>query len=164
MAVLTYEQLQSALENVCTPQKNWPPVFTDCYSTYMATGCRTSELLDVERWTDNMDGTITLQPLKSNSPRLISAETLPISFISYINGTVGDYQDLTTRQLTYGMNRLFRFPLIEKGNKQSNIYLFRYYYVKTLFLNGMTVEQVVSHMGWADNAIAIGYRDAILEY
>lgn len=164
MAILTYEQLQSALEEVCTPSLNWPPVYTDSYKAYLSTGCRTSELLDSSRWTDNLDGTITLQPLKGNSSRSISASILPSSFIDFINGIPGDYQTLTTRQLSYGMNMRFRHPTIEKGNKQSNIYLFRYYYVKTLFLDGMTVEEVVAHMGWADNAIAIGYRDAILEY
>lgn len=161
--ILSYQQLVEAINNVCQPRRNYWPVIFDAFRAFRATGCRSTELLQQNRWARVDSDRVQLTPLKGNFIRYFDASVLPTSFVDFIDGITGDYHLLTTGKLEYFMRQFWPYPGTFKGQKQSNLYLFRYYYVKTLNIEGMNLTAITEHMGWHQESIALNYINAIIE-
>ena len=161
--ILSYKQLEDAINNVCEPKRNYWPVIFDAFKAFRATGCRSTELLQQNRWARVDSDRVQLAPLKGNTIRYFDASVLPSSFVDFIDGTTGDYNLLTTGKLEYFMRKFWEYPGTFKGQKQSCLYLFRYYYVKTLSIQGMSTAAITEHMGWHQESIALSYINAVIE-
>lgn len=160
MAYLSYEQLDTSLQRLCVGMYSVPSEFTDAMKVYYLTGIRSSELLERGLWEDLDENRLLLHPLKSNNTREISKILLPSGFIEYVLNGTGNLRYITERKLSYFMKVYYEYPRAAKGMKGSAMYLFRYRYVKALFRDGLSEEQVQSHMGWKNASLPMRYNNA----
>lgn len=121
------------------------------------TGCRPSEPLTPSCFLGYTDTHLILQPLKKNLPRHIEKRLVPPSIFSTINNnqsvmTLKDYETALNR-----FKKLKPISLTMTNIKKSELYLFRYNYVRQLYISGLAVSDIQLHMGWKNESIVSRY-------
>lgn len=121
------------------------------------TGLRPAEALNYNNVISHNQNEIIFQPNKKNLPRRLNIDQIPTLFLFYyLNHTV-TYKPEKYRHYL----RLFDERIIDKkymcSGKRCSLYLFRYYYVRNLFANGMDYNDIKIHMGWNHDSLPIKY-------
>lgn len=121
------------------------------------TGCRPSEPLNPKCFVAYTSGHLIMQPLKGNNIRMIEISLVPPSIFSVSNGNKSimiqkDYETALDRFKKYKP-----LSLTMTNVKKSELYLFRYNYVRQLNLDGLSVSDIAKHMGWKNEGIVNRY-------
>lgn len=122
------------------------------------TGARPNEILDTTRWTYINDSDIRLQPFKGNSTRYFINTDLSFSLYWSIYFQVKPYEGLTLRQLESVTKKILPVSEIYGNNKSAISYLFRYNYVRQLYIGGMSDSDIAIKMGWSGPTLSVSYR------
>jgi hypothetical protein len=162
MNIITYPQLDSALQTVVGGSPHYSQFLTDAFFVLYHTGCRPVELLDRKRWYYRNGVQLVLQPAKGNLDRDIPDAGFPLSFVNWVKGS-----DTSFRLVTYYSCRgLFHhlFPLAQAyiGAKAADQYLFRHRYVRSLALSGLSDQEIKIAMGWNSDALVTRYSNSII--
>lgn len=164
MPIMSYSVLNISLIEVQMPQPNYNVLSFDYFTNLYTTGCRPLELLNNSLWSLLDDGNYMLQPLKNNLPRYIDTTQLTFYFRKSLQADNPLYAPLTYRRLRDRFNQFYQFYKPTVGNKDVELYLFRYRYVRGLKLAGLTDAEIVDMMGWTSSSVLNGYLDNDINY
>jgi len=162
MAIITYTDLNKALEVVVGGSPFYSQFLTDAFFVMYHSGCRPIELQDRNRWSFSAGGELSLQPAKGNNLRKIPLQVWPSSFVGWVNGSDTKFRFVTY----YNCGNLFHhlFPLAQPfiGLKQADQYLFRHRYVKSLAIAGRSVTEIKQDMGWVSDSLVTRYVNSVV--
>ena len=127
------------------------------------TGARPNEILDTTRWTYINDSDIRLQPLKGNALRYFTISDISLSLFWGIFYQVRPYEGATLRQLESVTKKILPVSLIVGGNRSAISYLFRYNYVRQLYIGGMSDADIAIKMGWSSALLSASYRSTVIQ-
>jgi len=150
------------IDNTCNHLVNHTARF-DIYShiifdTLYRTGLRINELLEYERITLIDIDTVQVITQKFSNPRLIPLSDFNSIFISHLasgslHTLIRSYSYYSSKILIY--NSLF--PRLYIKNKQVTTHLFRHNYVKKLFEEGQSIEEISEIIGERESKNTMGY-------
>lgn len=157
MSFLNYEDLEDKIYSYIDKSTQISNEFNQYLILLKNTGFRPREALNYNNVISVNNEHIVFKPSKRNNVRIVELEKIPNLFLYYyLNQTV-----------TYKTNKYRRFLEIfderisDKkyfcSNKRCSLYLFRYYYVRTLYKNGMELNDIRDHMGWINEALPASY-------
>jgi hypothetical protein len=126
------------------------------------TGCRSSEPLDIKRWTIKNE---RLYLITEKTAEIREFDMLPFTenFIECVKLQVPPYFGLTYDQLVLEQRRVQMPYPIKIDKKIVDAYLFRYYVAKTLFYEEQSLLDIMQFMGWNDSRTAFRYIHADLK-
>lgn len=157
MNVLNYEDLEDKIFSFIDKSSQISSDFNQYLILLKNTGFRPKEALNFNNVISSNVNHIVFKPSKRNNVRIVELEKLPDLFLYYyLNHTI-----------TYKTNKYRRFleifdeRIVDKkyfcSGKRCSLYLFRYYYVRTLYKNGMELNDICQHMGWINEALPASY-------
>jgi len=162
MAILTYEELKSALIVVREGSPFYSQFLTDAFFVMYYSGCRPIELLDRSRWRFDANNVLFLQPAKGNSERIIPGQLWPTSFDGWVRGEDSSFRLVTYYSCRNLFNHLFPIKQTFIGNKAADQYLFRHRFVKDLKIQGRTDQQIMTDMGWSSPSLVNRYVNSVI--
>jgi len=133
--------------------------FTDLYHT----GCRSKELLCIERWTLYSDKA-ALNTFKTEAIRIFPVSLLSSELVAAIADRRQPYNGLTYDQLTREFRHVIRLHPIYAGDKIADTYLFRYNRARLEYDKTKNLQSVMDFFGWNSPAIASKYITTPLIY
>jgi len=163
MRTLSYYELNNFLEGLLQPRPNEPSYIFDAFADMYNTGVRPSELFIADRWNANPSGSYTLVPLKNNNARVFQGSQLSTRLKEAISAGGRLYFPFSVRRLRYHFHRFSQYPFAMVGDRQVELYMFRYRYVKGLKLMGLTDEEIIIEMGWTRPTVLPGYLNADIQ-
>lgn len=146
---------QICLEVVNSKELYWSAskfFFHDLYIT----GCRPSELLQINKWT-RVGDTLELITAKTEAKRKFRVEWLSHNLIEAIIEDKHPYDALTYDQLTLEFRKVTTLHPIWIGKKCVDTYLFRYNRARQMFEERKNVVEVMNFFGWLSDKVAYGY-------
>lgn len=163
MQKLTNEFLNSSLELLTTHSiymhSGTKEYFTDLYNT----GCRPSELLNVDNWQYSNDG-YKLRMSKTGNERIFEPQCLSESMVRAVNCKSIPYNGLTYHQAVLEFQKyMLPFPIFTE-NKQVELYLFRYNTVRRLFALGLERKFIMLLFNWESLSLVDRYLNTDLYY
>lgn len=121
------------------------------------TGCRPMEPLTPSCFLGYTNEHLLLQPLKKNLPRKIERYLVPPSIFNPDNKNESIMQPKDYETALNRFKKLKPYSLTMTNVKKSELYLFRYNYVRQLFIDGLTNLEIQKHMGWKSETIVARY-------
>ena len=162
MKIITDQQLLEYCEKSVIQLPSYSSLSYTSLQVLFATGCRPEEAVDLKLWSQPSPDKFVLQPLKGNFPRDIDGNVLPDQFKDYFNGGSQEYRLATQAKSLNYFKKTFPTSQIYKGSKSVELYVFRYNYVKQLYLGGNTIAQIKEKMGWKSDLMAERYVFSVL--
>lgn len=126
------------------------------------TGIRPIEGVESDRWSISLTGQIKLITAKTAQVRTFDPLELPLEFVEAIYGDRWPFMTIRISQAQQFFNKVFPYPTMFKGDKATNMYAFRYRYVKWLQRSGFPPSQIQYKMGWVDPQLVFRYAGARL--
>lgn len=120
-------------------------------------GFRPSEALEKNRTTNLNNGNFLFNPAKKNNTRTLSVEYLPMSFFYYYFGDSVEFQPYYYKRFQRLLRSISPAYNYKVDGKSLGLYIFRYYYVRKLYMEGMSFENITTHMGWKNQFMAFKY-------
>lgn len=157
MHLLSTEEISTLCENIVSVAEKHDLFLHAVFDTLNLTGLRCNEALEFERWTILTDNLFQVTTEKKSSPRLFNAEELnPL------------YSDLLKNDATYLLTHNYKsvarkfklfcpYSNLVVGNKQISTHLFRHNYVKKLFNQGQSIQQISDKIGEKEPKNILGY-------
>lgn len=156
------QQLQAMADHFITASYPYFEQFRETFKLLKLTGCRISELFEINRWSIQTGYHVTLQPQKGNNIRYLTLGPDFGHFLTAIENQTKPFLGLTVWQFWNLFNRINPYGSIYSDTKEITAYLFRYLYVRTLLEDGLTVAQIANQMGYTSEAAVHNYLDAEL--
>lgn len=129
----------------------------DYFSFLYTTGSRPSDALR-QNYPVTISNEITvLQPSKKNNTRTIQTSIIPLSLYYFYIGSHSNYGRRKYRTFLRIAQRFVGGNNYKVSSRNLDLYIFRYRYVRQLFADGMTIEQIQVHMGWRSINQAYNY-------
>lgn len=132
----------------------------ECMHILHITGCRETEVFEIERWTHVSDYTFLLSPQKGNHERTIELDALCDNFRACVINQTKPFLGRSVWQLHNLFNRLKTWVSFEVGEKNRQTYIFRYNYVKQLHASGYTLYDIAVAMGYTNTTTPQAYLEA----
>lgn len=134
----------------------------DFFKNLRLTGLRPRELQDYDRWTIIDENTLKVQACKGSNDRTFDNSELTTTFVTAIRSSVRIYDVCRLATARIWLERWSNYPRIEKGNRDTSLYIFRYAKFKELNSLGWTTLQISNYMGEVSNSNTDGYINASL--
>lgn len=125
-------------------------------------GCRPMEIFEIERWTWNNDWSFTLVPQKNNLQRSVTLGTGCESFRTCVQNQIKPFLGRTYSQLQGLFYKLCPWRPIYSGDREITLYVYRYFFVKSLISEGLSYTQVAELMGHRTETPVYLYANAVL--
>lgn len=126
------------------------------------TGIRYVEGYELTRWTDNEDGTFTLDTAKNSNNRIILNNLIPVNFQNLIRNEETEFSNLRYKQSTRYFNRYFIPIPLYHGSKRVTTHIYRYNIVKKMYLDDWNYQQIATWLGEVEVQNIIDYQQAII--
>lgn len=157
--LIDYAELNSILHTLTSLTSYYYSTTQIYLRLLLDTGCRTRELVQKERWSQNIDTSINLVPEKFNNVRHFNDEELNTLIPFYIINPDKPFFGITVRQMQYDWSRYSPYASYKVNDKDMKQYLFRYRYVRYLDNLGLTPAEITAIMGWLDDFTVFGYLE-----
>lgn len=131
--------------------------FNEAFVVLKLTGCRVSELFEIERWSWLGDDVYSLQPQKGNTLRVVQLNTDCSDFQYAVQNQVKPFGGLTKYQLYNIYDSIKGWDKLLSGDKDISLYVFRYRYTKQLYADGYDVQTIAAMMGYTNVATVQSY-------
>jgi hypothetical protein len=131
--------------------------FNEAFVVLRLTGCRVSELFEIDRWSHLGDDVYSLQPQKGNTLRVVQLNTDCSDFQAAIQNQVKPFGGLTKYQLYNVYDRVKGWDLLQSGEKDISLYVFRYRYTKQLYADGYDVPTIAAMLGYTNTLTVQSY-------
>jgi hypothetical protein len=157
MQVLTFQELDNYCSSFIRAYPNYGVYVNDYFQLLYNVGCRSSEPHNVTKWAINQDATVKLIPLKHNNFRTLEPQNIPSNFYTAIENQEKYFDNYSIAKFRYIFNKYRTLPQLFVDRKEIDLYIFRYRYVKSLYLQGFTKPQIQSMMGWTNSGMVDEY-------
>lgn len=138
------------------------PELREYFKLLELSGCRTTEPLDVSRWTFVDSATLLLQPLKGNNQRVISVGSSCPNFVEDVRLRRKPFKGRTLANVYSAFDDIRNFRNLKSQDKPISVYIFRYRFIKSLYASGMNIQQVANTMGYTSTDTPQYYLQAEL--
>jgi site-specific recombinase XerD len=147
LTILTNSQINDYCLQLITLAEGFDFFIHDLFLNLYYTGCRYQELYQINRWSTDISGNYTLQPLKGNNVRTF--ENIPLSI--YFTNCI-DNQELPYRQARYTtarryLSRLSTIPFLMIKNKEVSTHIFRHNRAKQMHEDEMSDTEIQNWFG-----------------
>jgi len=160
MAVLTYSQLNTACLQVIQPVYGYELALVTMMELMYLTGCRPIEAVDRDRWFPVSGLLVEMDTAKNGSNRQFSESQLPDGFFQAIQDGRWLFPVSRLSQAQTFFVKNWPYPKAKVGQKDLQLYAFRYRYIKKLKLEGVTNLDIAAIMGWSTTALVSVYNGA----
>ena len=132
------------------------PFITTMYNT----GLRIGEVIELERWSlfDSDNFSVFLE--KNNGNRIIRKEILPTAFVDLLSNDIAVKRYFSIRQLRYFIQHNGLFFHTTRGNKDISSHIFRYRFIRELFINGYTYAEIKAITHQSSTKVVENYNRA----
>jgi hypothetical protein len=163
MKLISVSELDTLLKKTLTRSNNLH-LFSEFYfQDLYYTGCRSKELLAIERWKEREDSYI-LHTFKTDAIRVFPKHLLTINLRVAIRRQAAPYNGCTYDQLTNEFRRVVPIHPIYAGKKIADTYLFRYNRARQYFSENPNLHDLMDFFGWNSPGIASNYLSTPLEF
>lgn len=131
--------------------------FNEAFVVLKLTGCRVSELFEIERWSWLGDEIYSFQPQKGNTVRTVQLNSECADFQNAIKGQYKPFGGLTKYQLYNVYDRVKGWDKLLSGDKDISFYVFRYRYAKQLYADNYDVQTIAAMLGYTNVATVQSY-------
>lgn len=163
MAIITPAQLDQiclvTLEN-STSGLQW---VSDCLTQMYLTGCRPADMFRMNAWSFVSDFDLQLLPSKKNLPRYFPIFQWPIYCLELIEAGLPPFYPYSARRLLMYYKRLTPIPFLICGAKDIETYIFRHNYIKQLYIQGASVSDISTLLGYSSDTVTLGYINSVIE-
>jgi integrase len=126
MFILTNSQINDYCLQLITLAEGFDFYIHDLFLNLYYTGCRYQELYQINRWSTDIAGNYTLDPLKGNNQRTFNGIPLTEYFTNHINNQTLPYQAARYTTTRRYLSRLSSLPFLKVGNKEISTHIFRH--------------------------------------
>jgi len=158
---LSHSRLDALLSDLVNNQSFYYSSTTFYFQDLYFTGCRSTELLQLERW-KRVGNVYELTTLKTEAKRIIPEQLLSDAFKWALAYSLEPYDGLTYDQLTLELRKHILLHPIWAGKRIADTYLFRYNRARKLFDEKKNLLEVMDFFGWLSPTIATNYIHAPL--
>lgn len=130
---------------------------SEAFLVLKLTGCRVTELFEIERWSWLGDEIYSFQPQKGNTVRTVQLNSECADFQDAIKNQYKPFGGLTKYQLYNIYDRVKGWDKLLSGDKDISFYVFRYRYAKQLYADNYDVFTIASMMGYTNVATVQSY-------
>jgi hypothetical protein len=162
MYLIDNNQLNSLCNYLARTTYIYYPVAINFNKDLLHTGCRPEEVLTIGLWTYISSVAIELQPLKGNGTRTFIESDLTPGLVFAIQNNIKPYEGLTLRQLESVNKKILPVATVGTSAKSAISYIFRYNYIKQLYIQGYSDAAITAKMGYALDSVTVGYRTRLL--
>jgi len=163
MAILTYTQLDDACKDTIKPVNGYGSDLVLMMQLFYDTGCRPIEIVQRERWSKVDALNIECDTAKNSSNRVFDSSSVPLDFFTAIQNDLWPFPVSRLSQAYTFFSKNWPYPKAIVGQKEVELYAFRYRYVKKLKLDGLTDAQIAAEMGWSQTSLVGTYNGANIE-
>jgi hypothetical protein len=154
--IVTNSKLDEALLKLVIDTKFYYPgvkaFFTDMYIT----GCRSKELLFPELVSYD-SGVVKLLTFKTGTVRSFDESTLSETLVQQAKTGIKAYGGVTIHQIMNEYKRHITLLRLSCGNKEVELYSFRYNRARIERNAGKTDIEIMTYMGWNSLSVMNGY-------
>ncbi|MDF1549372.1 MAG: tyrosine-type recombinase/integrase [Bacteroidales bacterium] len=156
--LLTNTDIDNCCKSIVGHSKRYDMYSYIVFDSLYKTGLRINELLDYSRISIVDINSVLVQTQKFSNPRIIPIEDFNPVFISHLassslHSLIRSYSYYSEKMLLY--NNLFNKLYINK--KRISTHLFRHNFVKKLYTEGSTIQQISNTIGERDDKNTLGY-------
>ena len=164
MKILTDNEIDDICTIIVERSKNDFPDFYPHISTLYLTGCRIGEVFNNRLSFDEKKQQISIIAQKKNYVRYCDnvAEKNNITLKKLTKRQ--DLQHLNIRNLQRVLKKLMPIRDIRCGKKNIGAHIFRHNYIRKLFAQGKTIEEIDRHLGYTSQTVADTYLSATIHY
>jgi site-specific recombinase XerD len=126
MTILTNSQINQYCLDLLNVSQGFDFFIHDLFLNLYYTGCRYQELYQINRWSTDLAGNYTLQPLKGNNLRTFINTPLTPLFTNCIDNQVLPYQTARYTTARRYLSRLSTIPFLMIKNKEVSTHIFRH--------------------------------------
>lgn len=131
--------------------------FNEAFLVLKLTGCRVSELFEIERWSWLGDEIYSFQPQKGNTVRTVQLNSECADFQNAIKNQHKPFGGLTKYQLYNVYDQVKSWDKLLSGDKDISFYVFRYRYAKQLYADNYDVQTIADMMGYTNTLTVQSY-------
>lgn len=143
-----------------TVQPNYNVKIFQYFNLLYITGCRPKEPLDISRWWIASATTIKFLPLKNQTERTLLINSLPSWWVASVQAQTQYFNGFFVTKFRFFFHKFYEYPFVSVGEKESELYLFRYNKVKELIDLGWSVADIRSYFAWSTDALVLRYGNA----
>lgn len=161
---MDYEELDSLLSSYLSRTYSFFPFFKEAFILLYHTGCRVSELFEINRWRRINDITLAFTPQKFNSERIVPIPSGVSLFPQWVDFQTVPWFGHSIKQLNSMFMSFSPFVSYLADTKSISLYLFRYRYIRFLFSNGWSLSDIQTIMGYSSTTVIYNYLNSSLFY
>jgi hypothetical protein len=155
--ILKFDDLENTVETILLRAKKKNQLLYDYMFTLKNFGFRPVEALESSRFNLINISNFTFKPAKKNNIRILNPEIIPANLWYYYFGNSLMYQPYYYKRFQRNLKDISPSHNYQVDGKSLGLYIFRYYYVRKLYMDGMSFEDITSHMGWKNQYMAFKY-------
>lgn len=140
--LLSDAEIYTIAKNIAAQAGKWNKDTEIIVQTLFQTGCRIYEIFELERWSNEGNGTYSVSVEKSNETRYFDASILPPDFIKRVDAFPDGQFVVSVPQVCRWIKKHIPFAKIVNEKKEINSYIFRHAFARYLKMNGASDEHI----------------------
>ena len=164
MQVLSFHNLDSALQAIVTHFINSYNPNAVIYDLMYRTGCRYIEAAELKNWLYYDYDTVKLFTSKAGEIRIFKTSELPEPFMNMIKHNEERTATHSYRTIVRDFYAASPYRILYTGNKPIALHAFRHNYVKRLIFQGCSPAEIQYKMGHKDISNTLKYINSIIYY
>jgi hypothetical protein len=155
--ILDFNDLENTVNIILIKSEKKNPLLFNYLLTLKNFGFRPVEALETNRFNLIDISNFSFQPAKNNNLRILNSELIPNNLWYYYFGSSIMYQPYYYKRFQRQLREISNIHNYKVDGKSLGLYIFRYYYVRKLYFDGMSFEDITTHMGWRNQYMAFKY-------
>lgn len=164
MHILNDIEIDTICRKIVDTAKTEYPIYYPHILALYNTGCRIGEVFGNRMYYDSSTDTVHIIAQKKNYIRKVNEiGSLDISTINRLSKRQ-DLFYLNVRNLQRVLKKLIPVSNIKCGKKNIGAHIFRHNYIRKLFAQGKTIEEIDRHLGYTSQTVENTYLSAVIYY
>lgn len=164
MVILTVEQIKNECETITFKLSSYDQLLHALFQLMLNTGVRTVEAVNSGLWQLIDPTTVKLTTAKFGDTRLIQTSDIPPLYLSYITASQPVNRIYSTDNLRKHFNQFTSFPTLMCEHKQISCHLYRHNFIKQLYAQGYSIEEIAIILGHVNPTSTAGYVNSVIYY
>lgn len=157
MKVLSNQEITEICEKIVATSEKHDLFLYSVFDTLNKTGLRCNEVLEFNRWNILSENLFQVTTEKKSNPRLFAADELNPLYSDLLKNDATVLLIHNYKSIARKFKLFCPFTRLTVGSKQISTHLFRHNYVKMLYHQGQTIEQIAAKIGEKDPKNILGY-------
>lgn len=162
MTILSDEDIDVNCKHVVAQLSYQSPFIQNCMNVLYNCGCRASESVNMLKWSELDNSNLKLVTLKYNYERTIEKAILPVTFVTLVLDPEKKEFYCSASNLRKTFEKLTLYPNARVLNKQISLHMFRHNFVKQLYSNGASVDEIEKILGLKSSDIVNNYLHSVI--